>query len=71
MSGVCGTCATRSLTRDRRCGSFIGGRGHGYMMLNCRTFDDIDARKLKIRYFNAKGRTATMDAEQEASADSG
>lgn len=36
------------------------------MMLNARTFDDIDTTKLKIRYFDAKGRTAKMDAEDAA-----
>jgi len=48
------------------CGTFIGGAGEDYTMINSRTFDNIDIAKLILQPFNARGRTAKMDAEEAA-----
>lgn len=48
------------------CGTFIGGAGEDYTMINSRTFDNIDISKLTLQPFHARGRTAKMDAEEEA-----
>ena len=45
------------------CGTFFGGNGHDFIMLNARTFDDVDTTKLLIQPFDARGRTEKMDAE--------
>ncbi|KZV94639.1 hypothetical protein EXIGLDRAFT_766925 [Exidia glandulosa HHB12029] len=55
---ICHFCET--------CGTFFGGAGPGYVMLNARTFDRVDTAELKIKPFNARGRTAKMDAEDAA-----
>lgn len=48
------------------CGTFIGGAGEDYTMINSRTFDNINISKLILQPFNARGRTAKMDAEEAA-----
>jgi len=48
------------------CGTFIGGAGEDYTMINSRTFDNIDISKLMMQPFNARRRTAKMDAEEAA-----